>query len=142
MVLTPPPPTKPAQAKVSAHGVVLAPRSVLVLDGADITLKNLRVSGTLVVRAAPGARVVVDGLVVSNAGWEWAHTEEVRRAGFALAFGKARPPFPRAVACGARGGPVVQWGSSCASRCLRRAVLCPGKETPSCERVTHNARPG
>jgi hypothetical protein len=59
------------QTKVSSGGLLLAPRSVLVLDGRDITVKNLRVRGALVVRAVPGAQVVLDGLTVSNAGWTW-----------------------------------------------------------------------
>jgi UDP-sugar pyrophosphorylase len=65
------------QDKVSQGGLLLAPRSVLLLDGPDIHIKNLRVDGALVVRAVPGARVVIDGLTVSNAGWSWTPTEEV-----------------------------------------------------------------
>lgn len=67
-----------SQAKIAAGSITLAPRSVLVLDGAGITIKNLRVEGALVVRAVPGAKVVVDGLSISNAGWEWAAGEQVR----------------------------------------------------------------
>lgn len=66
------------QAKVSQGGLLLAPRSVLLLDGADIHIKNLRVDGALVVKAVPGAHVVIDGLTVSNAGWKWTPLEEVR----------------------------------------------------------------
>jgi UDP-sugar pyrophosphorylase len=62
---------------VSQGGLLLAPRSVLLLDGPDIHIKNLRVEGALVVRAVPGARVVIDGLSVSNAGWSWTPTDEV-----------------------------------------------------------------
>lgn len=65
------------QAKVSQGGLLLAPRSVLLLDGRDITIKNLRVDGALVVRAVPGARVVIDGLTISNAGWQWTPLEQV-----------------------------------------------------------------
>jgi len=65
------------QSKVCAGGVLLAPLSVLVLEGRDITIKNLRVDGALVVRAVPGARVVIDGLTVSNKGWTWTPLEQV-----------------------------------------------------------------
>ncbi len=65
------------QEKVSRGSLLLAPRSVLLLEGRDITIKNLRVDGALVVRAAPGAQVVIDGLTVSNAGWTWTPLEEV-----------------------------------------------------------------
>jgi UDP-sugar pyrophosphorylase len=54
---------------------------VLLLDGRDISIKNLRVDGALVVRAVPGARVVIDGLTVSNAGWQWTTLEQVRVRG-------------------------------------------------------------
>lgn len=65
------------QSKVCGGGVLLAPLSVLVLEGRDITIKNLRVDGALVVRAVPGARVVIDGLTVSNKGWTWTPLEQV-----------------------------------------------------------------
>lgn len=44
-------------------------------------MTNLRVSGALVARAAPGAAVTLDGLAVSNEGWEWRPTEEVGLGG-------------------------------------------------------------
>lgn len=62
---------------MSQGGLLLAPRSVLLLDGPDINIKNLRVDGALVVKAVPGARVVIDGLSVSNAGWNWVPLEQV-----------------------------------------------------------------
>lgn len=51
---------------------------MLLLDGPDIHIKNLRVDGALVVKAVPGAHVVIDGLSVSNAGWSWTPLEKVR----------------------------------------------------------------
>jgi hypothetical protein len=63
---------------VSQGSLLLAPRSVLLLDGPGIQIKNLRVDGALVVKAVPGARVVIDGLSVSNAGWSWTPLEQVR----------------------------------------------------------------
>lgn len=65
---------------MSHGGLLLSPLSVLLLDGAHITIRNLRVDGALVVRAVPGARVVIDGLSVSNKGWAWTPLEQVNRA--------------------------------------------------------------
>jgi UDP-sugar pyrophosphorylase len=65
------------QSKVSDGGLLLAPRAVLLLEGRDITIKNCRVDGALVIRAVPGAAVEVDGLTVSNAGWAWMPLEQV-----------------------------------------------------------------
>jgi len=60
------------KAKVKAGSIILSPGSVLVLDGADIRVEGpLQVQGALVVRAAPGAKVVVGPLKVQNAGWAW-----------------------------------------------------------------------
>lgn len=56
---------------------MLATRSTLILDGPDIHIKNLRVDGALVVKAAPGAHVTIDGLTVSNKGWQWTPTDRV-----------------------------------------------------------------
>jgi hypothetical protein len=50
----------------------LSARSVLVLDGAGIEVRGpVDVDGALVVRAAPGARVVIGPLRVRNRGWAW-----------------------------------------------------------------------
>ncbi|KAF8062991.1 hypothetical protein HT031_003830 [Scenedesmus sp. PABB004] len=65
------------QAKVSPGGLLLAPKAALLLEGRDIRVANLRVDGALVVRAAPGARVTIDGLSVSNAGWAWTPLDRV-----------------------------------------------------------------
>ena len=65
------------QSKISDGGLLLAPRAVLLLEGRDISIKNCRVDGALIIRAAPGAAVVVDGLSVSNAGWVWTPLEQV-----------------------------------------------------------------
>ncbi len=63
---------------MSSSSVLLAPRSVLVLQGEEISVRNLRVEGALVVRAVRGAHVTIDGLSVSNAGWTWTPLEQVR----------------------------------------------------------------
>jgi UDP-sugar pyrophosphorylase len=70
--------SSPTQAKVSQGSLLLAPKSVLLLDGPDISIRNLRVDGALVVRAVPGAKVVLDGLTVSNQGWSWTQLDKVR----------------------------------------------------------------
>jgi len=50
--------------------VKISDRSTLVLDG-DITLKNLDLDGTLVVKVAPGASLVIDGATIRNQGWRF-----------------------------------------------------------------------
>jgi len=50
--------------------VRISQRSSLVLDGHHVTLKALELDGALVLRAGPDSHVTVDGLQVSNAGWE------------------------------------------------------------------------
>jgi UDP-sugar pyrophosphorylase len=54
--------------------VRISQRSTLVLDAADVILEGLELDGALVVRAVPGARVVIRGLVVRNRGWEATET--------------------------------------------------------------------
>ena len=61
-----------------AH-VSISPRSTLVLEG-DVTINKLSLDGDLRIRAAPGARVEVSSLTVSNSG---SHLEGVD-AGAAL----------------------------------------------------------
>jgi hypothetical protein len=48
-------------SKDKVVGGSIAAGSTLILDGEDITLKNVHVDGCLIVRAAPGAKVGVDG---------------------------------------------------------------------------------
>lgn len=43
--------------------------STLVLEGEGLHLEGLELDGALVIKAAPGARVSVRGLKVSNEGW-------------------------------------------------------------------------
>jgi UDP-sugar pyrophosphorylase len=75
------------QAKVAPGALHLTPRAALVIDGRDIEVRNLRLDGALIVRAVPGAHVLIDGLSVSNAGWEWASLDRAAAAGGA-------PPTP------------------------------------------------
>ncbi len=46
----------------------ISKRSSLVLEGQGLMVKNLDLDGALVIRAAPGCEVEVDGLVVKNEG--------------------------------------------------------------------------
>ncbi|GLI66614.1 hypothetical protein VaNZ11_010538 [Volvox africanus] len=65
------------KAKVAPGSVTLAPDSVLVLDGPDISVRGpLVVRGALVVRAVAGAKVDLGPLTVDNAGWIWEPLEE------------------------------------------------------------------
>lgn len=52
------------------QGGKITTRSSLVLEGESLTVKNLDLDGALVIRAAHGCEVEVDGLVVRNKGWE------------------------------------------------------------------------
>eukprot|EP00927_Polykrikos_kofoidii_P077317 TRINITY_DN7426_c0_g1_i2.p1 TRINITY_DN7426_c0_g1~~TRINITY_DN7426_c0_g1_i2.p1 ORF type:complete len:1955 (+),score=443.63 TRINITY_DN7426_c0_g1_i2:345-5867(+) len=54
-----------------AQGLVLkiSQRSTLILDG-DIVIEELVLDGALILRAAPGCKVRIGKLTVSNAGWE------------------------------------------------------------------------
>jgi UDP-sugar pyrophosphorylase len=50
------------------QGGKITQRSTLVLEGQGLTVKNLDLDGSLVIRAAPHCEVEVDGLVVRNEG--------------------------------------------------------------------------
>ena len=43
----------------SPHAVTISADSTLVIDGEDVTVESLQLSGALVVAAAPGAQVTV-----------------------------------------------------------------------------------
>lgn len=59
-------------SKVLAMGTIsISPRSTLILSGQDITIKSLKLDGTLTITSVPGAKVVVDQLNVTNKGWEF-----------------------------------------------------------------------
>ena len=51
-------------------GGQISERSTLVLDGADLVVRNLRLDGALIIKASPGCHVEVDGLTVFNKGYE------------------------------------------------------------------------
>ena len=58
------------KAKFPAPAAVrISQRSALVIEGPDVVVEGLELDGALVVRACAGARVVLRGLAVKNAGW-------------------------------------------------------------------------
>ena len=57
--------------KGRVSGGSLAPGSTLILEGEDITLKNVHVDGCLVVKAPPGQPIVLENLNVKNAGCQF-----------------------------------------------------------------------
>jgi len=73
-------------SKFSGGKVKISNRSTLILDGTDILVKNLDLDGTLVVRAASGAKVIIDGLTVKNKGWEFTPIKENEKVAPMLAI--------------------------------------------------------
>ncbi|CAN0307895.1 unnamed protein product, partial [Ectocarpus sp. 6 AP-2014] len=70
VVLEPSFATSTADLRAKAgRGVKISSRSTLVLEGEGLHLEGLELDGALVIKAAPGARVSVRGLKVSNEGW-------------------------------------------------------------------------
>ena len=57
-------------------GGSLASGSSIILDGADITLKNVHVDGCLIVKAAPGEAITLENLTVKNAGCQFVKLSE------------------------------------------------------------------
>eukprot|EP00754_Rhynchopus_humris_P040033 Rhum_TRINITY_DN23090_c0_g1::Rhum_TRINITY_DN23090_c0_g1_i1::g.177091::m.177091/K12447/USP; UDP-sugar pyrophosphorylase len=51
--------------------ITLSARSTLVVEGKDVVIKSLHLDGALIIKAADGVRVVIDGLRVVNKGWEF-----------------------------------------------------------------------
>jgi UDP-sugar pyrophosphorylase len=56
---------------VDAAEVRLSASSALVVNGAGVRIKSLDLDGAMVVDAAPGAAVCIDGARVRNAGLKW-----------------------------------------------------------------------
>lgn len=57
------------QAKVDAAKVKLSKDAALVINGANVHIRSLDLDGALTIDAAPGAKLVIDGLKVQNKGW-------------------------------------------------------------------------
>lgn len=51
--------------------IKISARSTLVVDGENVSIGALQLDGALIVHAVAGAKVRVDGLTVSNAGWSF-----------------------------------------------------------------------
>ena len=71
-------------------GGSMTTRSSLIVEGAHVQLKNLELDGALVIKAANGCKVLVDGLRVQNKGWTFEelqgeHPEHVAIRGYTLA---------------------------------------------------------
>ena len=62
------------ELKSKVGAVKLGAKSALVVEGSGVNLKNVEVDGALVIKACEGAEVVVDGLKVTNKGWQWKPT--------------------------------------------------------------------
>ena len=43
----------------------------MVIEAPGVHIRNLRVDGALRIRGHPEADITVDGLTVSNGGWNW-----------------------------------------------------------------------
>lgn len=77
-----------AEARQHVGKVKISASSTLLLEG-NVHLEDLELDGALIVRAAPGCRVVLRGLKVQNAGWALCEAaagadEVVRLRGFDL----------------------------------------------------------
>lgn len=59
------------QSKLDGTGTVISKGASLVIEGADIRICNLRVDGALRIKSHPKAHVLIDGLTISNGGWNW-----------------------------------------------------------------------
>lgn len=55
--------------KLKVGVVKLGVKSVFVVEGFGVNLKNVEVDGAFVIKACEGAEVIVDGLKVMNKGW-------------------------------------------------------------------------
>jgi UDP-sugar pyrophosphorylase len=62
------------ELKSKVGAVKLGAKSALVVEGSGVNLKNVEVDGALVIKACEGAEVIVDGLKVTNKGWQWKPT--------------------------------------------------------------------
>uniref|UniRef100_A0A061SAF4 UTP-monosaccharide-1-phosphate uridylyltransferase n=1 Tax=Tetraselmis sp. GSL018 TaxID=582737 RepID=A0A061SAF4_9CHLO len=68
------------ERKVHAREVQIEKDAVVVIDGCDIRIESLKVDGAFVLRAVPGAEVVISNLTVTNKGWVWQALEEGEEA--------------------------------------------------------------
>ncbi|MEK7307601.1 MAG: UTP--glucose-1-phosphate uridylyltransferase, partial [Nitrospirota bacterium] len=57
-------------------GGTISDRSTLIVDGQDITIENLQLDGTLIIKTAPGVKLTVKDLKVSNKGWRFVDLTE------------------------------------------------------------------
>ncbi|PIQ90857.1 MAG: hypothetical protein COV71_02285, partial [Candidatus Omnitrophica bacterium CG11_big_fil_rev_8_21_14_0_20_41_12] len=57
-------------------GGTISDRSTLIVDGQDITIENLQLDGTLIIKTAPGVKLTIKDLKVSNKGWRFVDLTE------------------------------------------------------------------
>eukprot|EP00823_Brevimastigomonas_motovehiculus_P002911 TRINITY_DN1733_c0_g1_i1.p1 TRINITY_DN1733_c0_g1~~TRINITY_DN1733_c0_g1_i1.p1 ORF type:complete len:523 (-),score=97.57 TRINITY_DN1733_c0_g1_i1:190-1647(-) len=68
------------------QNVSISDKSTLILDGDDITVKNLVLDGTLIIHAVPGAHVAIQDLTVKNDGWVFTPIKESEKVDPSLAI--------------------------------------------------------
>jgi UDP-sugar pyrophosphorylase len=76
VVYTPDFAVTPQEVTAKVKGGRITDRSVVLLDGENITWDNVSVDGTLIVRTRPGVSVTLQGTVVENAGWDFVDLTE------------------------------------------------------------------
>jgi len=59
------------EVKYKVKGGEISNKSTLVLEGKDITIEDLELNGTLLIKAVSGAKVKIVSLAVENKGWEF-----------------------------------------------------------------------
>lgn len=63
--------TIPSEVGQKIRGGEVSTRSVLVLDGENITMEGVKLDGTLIVKAAPDVSVSIKNANISNDGWDY-----------------------------------------------------------------------
>eukprot|EP01025_Chloroclados_australasicus_P016145 TRINITY_DN1797_c0_g1_i1.p1 TRINITY_DN1797_c0_g1~~TRINITY_DN1797_c0_g1_i1.p1 ORF type:complete len:618 (+),score=92.59 TRINITY_DN1797_c0_g1_i1:128-1981(+) len=59
------------EAKVNCKGLDISNNSTLIINGSDIQIKSLKLDGALIIEAVQGVKLTIDGLSVTNKGWEF-----------------------------------------------------------------------
>lgn len=72
------------------RGGSISPKSVLIVDGENIQLNQVKLDGTLIIKAIPEAEVILQDLDIQNEGWDFVELkgdepEEIQMRGYKLA---------------------------------------------------------
>ncbi len=59
------------QVSKKVHGGSISDRSVLVIDGRDVMLQDVRIDGALIIKVPEGVKLTLAGLVIENTSWEY-----------------------------------------------------------------------